>query len=203
MNSLAVNGIVEILPILTGMKKSPYFITGPALISFSGGRTSGFMLRQILDAHGGDLPFDFHVCFFNTGKEFPQTLDFVHEVETRWRVNVIWLEFRNDFLPHLPTDVSIHKYTARVNYETASRKGEPFNALTSRKKYLPNQRQRFCTQELKIRQGINWMKFCGVEWWTQVIGFRADEPHRLAKRSVAKRDVDLFGDSPDESTRRS
>jgi hypothetical protein len=48
---------------------NPYLITGPALISFSGGRTSAFMLRQILDAHGGTLPDDVVVAFANTGKE--------------------------------------------------------------------------------------------------------------------------------------
>ena len=37
------------------MEKHPYKIDGPAIISFSGGRTSGFMLRQIIDAHGGSI----------------------------------------------------------------------------------------------------------------------------------------------------
>ena len=34
---------------------NPYQIEPPALISFSGGRTSGYMLRQILDAYDGRL----------------------------------------------------------------------------------------------------------------------------------------------------
>ena len=37
---------------------NPYLIKGPALISFSGGRTSGYMLNHILEAHGGRLPDD-------------------------------------------------------------------------------------------------------------------------------------------------
>lgn len=56
---------------------SPYRITGPAVVSFSGGRTSGYMLWHILDAHGGALPDDVKVVFCNTGKERPETLDFV------------------------------------------------------------------------------------------------------------------------------
>ena len=52
---------------------NPYKINGPALISFSGGRTSGFMLWNILQAHNGKLPDDVYVTFANTGKEAPET----------------------------------------------------------------------------------------------------------------------------------
>ena len=48
---------------------NPYKIPRPALISFSGGRTSGFMLHNIIQAYGGKLPDDIHVVFANTGKE--------------------------------------------------------------------------------------------------------------------------------------
>ena len=47
--------------------RNPYKIEGPALISFSGGRTSGFMLKQIIDAHDGVPPEDVHITFANTG----------------------------------------------------------------------------------------------------------------------------------------
>lgn len=72
---------------------SPYLVEAPALISFSGGRTSAFMLRQILDAHGGTLPADVHVVFANTGKERPETLDFVQECSERWKVRIRWVEY--------------------------------------------------------------------------------------------------------------
>lgn len=45
---------------------NPYLIHGPAILSISGGRTSGFMLRQIIDAHGGKLPADVVPVFCNT-----------------------------------------------------------------------------------------------------------------------------------------
>ncbi len=66
------------------MTNNPYQIEGPAIISFSGGRTSGMMLRKILDAHGGTLPPDVRVLFANTGKEMLETLDFVRECSDRW-----------------------------------------------------------------------------------------------------------------------
>jgi hypothetical protein len=37
---------------------NPYIIEAPALIPFSGGRTSGYMLRQIINVYGGQLPPD-------------------------------------------------------------------------------------------------------------------------------------------------
>lgn len=70
-----------------------FLVEGPALISFSGGRTSAFLLRQILDAHAGRLPADVHVAFCNTGKERIETLDFVRECGERWGVKIHWLEF--------------------------------------------------------------------------------------------------------------
>ena len=62
-------------------RANPYLI--PALspwftvINVSGGRSSAFMLRQVLDAHGGELPPRCEAVFANTGKERRETLDFV------------------------------------------------------------------------------------------------------------------------------
>src|SRR5690606_21274192 len=69
---------------------NPYLITGPAIISFSGGRTSRYMLKHIIDAHGGTLPDDVVVCFANTGKEMPETLDFVLRTEQEYGCPIVW-----------------------------------------------------------------------------------------------------------------
>src|SRR5215475_13155125 len=97
----------------------PFLIKGPALISFSGGRSSAYMLWRILQAHGGTLPDDVKVTFANTGKEMPQTLDFVRDCGERWGVEVVWLEYRRNDGPSFEI----------VTHETASRAGEPFKAL--------------------------------------------------------------------------
>lgn len=34
----------------SSIDRDPFLIEGPAVISFSGGRTSGYMLRRVLDA---------------------------------------------------------------------------------------------------------------------------------------------------------
>ena len=154
------------------MTRSPFLIDGPAGVSFSGGRTSALMLRMILDAHGGKLPADVHVTFANTGKEHPKTLDFVKEVSERWNVCVRWLEY-------VPNDYRKPKTFREVTYETASRNGEPFAALIGKRNYLPNVMARFCTQEMKILPMENFMRAQGYEEWGNVVGLRADEPHRV------------------------
>ena len=56
---------------------NPFQITEPTVISFSGGRTSAFMLYKVLEAHHMSLPPEAKVIFCNTGKEHEATLDFV------------------------------------------------------------------------------------------------------------------------------
>ena len=152
------------------MDRNPYRIEGPALISFSGGRTSGYMLRQILDAHGGALPDDVRVVFANTGRERPETLDFVAECGRRWGVPIVWIEWRNNEAGY-----------ELVGHNSASRSGEPFASLTDKRRLLPNPVTRFCTQELKVRPMKKFMLASGFDHWLNVVGIRADEPRRVAR----------------------
>lgn len=151
------------------MSLDPFRIDGPAVVSFSGGRTSALMLRRILDAHRGNLPPDVHVLFANTGKEREETLQFVWDCEREWNARVHWLEW------------SVDAPFVEVGFETASREGEPFEALIGKRKFLPNPVTRYCTQELKIRVMKSWMVAQGYEHWTNIVGIRADEPRRVAK----------------------
>ena len=48
---------------------NPFQINEPTCISFSGGRTSAYMLYKVLEAHQMSLPDEAVVCFANTGKE--------------------------------------------------------------------------------------------------------------------------------------
>ena len=139
---------------------------GNIQISFSGGRTSAYMLHQILEANG-NLPDRVQVLFANTGREMPETLEFVRECQQRWGVKITWVEY----------DVVDNRATYKtVSDNSASRIGEPFEVLVRRRKYLPNIAARFCTTELKIlpmkrylTKGLGWKK------WTAAVGIRADE----------------------------
>ena len=75
---------------------NPFELETPGVINFSGGRTSGYMLYHILQAFNGKLPDDLPVVFANTGKEMPQTLDFVHACATNWDVPIVWVEWDNN-----------------------------------------------------------------------------------------------------------
>lgn len=161
------------------MREDPYIITGPALISFSGGRTSAYMLKMILDAHGGNLPDDVHVCFANTGKEREETLRFVHDCATHWNVRVRWLEYRSRL-----TSLPIEDRFEEVGFNSASRDGKPFADLITSKGYTPNAVTRFCTSELKVRVMKWFMQSLGYKNWVNVIGLRADEPKRVARSRV-------------------
>lgn len=145
--------------------KDPFFITGPATVGVSGGRTSGYMLWRILQAHGGRLPDDVIPCFSNTGKEREETLDFVREIGERW-TPITWLEWRDGGFEV-------------VGHNSASRKGEPFEALIKKRRYLPNSVTRFCTIELKIRTTERFARSLGWENWISVVGFRKDEMRRV------------------------
>lgn len=169
---------------------------GKVQISFSGGRTSGYMLHQIAEANGGIPEGRVEVIFANTGREMPQTLDFVAEVAQRWQIPVTWVEY----MPDAP-------WFAVVGRQGAAENGEPFDALIDKRRYLPNQQSRFCTQELKIRPAKRYLVAQGWKRWTAAIGIRADEPSRikrdpqrerwqrwypLADAGVSKHDVAAF-----------
>ncbi|WP_103727619.1 phosphoadenosine phosphosulfate reductase family protein [Novosphingobium sp. HII-3] len=182
----------------------PYLIHGPALISFSGGRTSAYMLWRILQAHGGTLPDDVHVCFANTGKEREETLRFVHECGTRWGIRVRWLEWRSRL-----KSVPVAERFEEVGFNSAARNGEPFAARIKSKKSTPNSVARWCTENLKVLTLQAFMEANGHTKYANVVGLRADESHRVAKgrergsvmpladAGITKRDVMAYWQAQD------
>ena len=160
---------------------NPYKSEENTVVSFSGGRTSAFMLWKVLDAYDGKLPDNFKVCFANTGKEMPETLDFVRDCQEKWGVAIVWLE---RFGEKAPEDAKLKAIfeTRVVDYDTASRNGEPFAALVNARELLPNPVARFCTADLKMRAIRDFVDSVG--WGRPYLGFvgiRADEQRRAVK----------------------
>src|SRR3990167_8785207 len=145
---------------------TPFYLEGPAVVSFSGGRTSGYMLYRVLDEHGGTLPSDAHVCFADTGREREETYEFIQECADRWNVAITWLAYG---------------YPPSSHRRNFGEEQTPFDLLIARKKYLPNPVMRFCTQDLKIRAARDFMRAKGFDHWINVVGLRADEPHGAAR----------------------
>jgi len=113
------------------------------------------------------------VCFANTGKEEEATLRFVDRCSKEWGVPITWVEY---------ADAAETKDRFRVvTFETASRDGEPFEAIIRKRNYLPNPVSRFCTVEMKVRAIHRYLKSIGWTEWDSMLGIRADEQRRLAK----------------------
>jgi len=156
-------------------RTNPFRLELPAVVAFSGGRTSGYMLRHILDAFGGKQPDDLQVCFQNTGLEHAATYQFVEDCAKHWGVRINWLEYALD-ASNKPT------FTV-VEPSAASRNGEPFTNLIQKKNYLPNPVARICTANLKVQTQERYLKSIPAfsDGYTNAVGLRYDEPRRAQR----------------------
>lgn len=140
---------------------------GNVHVAFSGGRTSAYMVRQIMEANDG-IPDRCRIVFANTGREENGTLDFVQEVSQRWSVPIVWVQYS-------PVD----PWFETVSHNSAARDGEPFEAMIRHKQYTPNGRKRICTEQLKVRAAKRMLVAEGWTQWTKALGIRGDEHARL------------------------
>lgn len=168
-----------------------------AIAGISGGRTSARMAYMV----------DAVLCFQNTGREHPNTLDFIAALEQDLGREIVRLEFRAPRRGEPPRAATFEI----VEHSHLSRKGEPYRDMLDmcrafRDKHnkvqpaagcscnnckcgmpgpiAPWARSRICTAYLKVRVQRN---FCRALGWgepteyTEYVGLRADEPKRLAK----------------------
>ena len=144
------------------------------VISFSGGRTSGYLTQRLLKQKKKWK--DIIVIFANTGQEHEKTLEFINKCDKQFGFNTVWLEA----VPHLGEKKGS---TAKiVSFKTASRNGEPFERVIE--KYgIPWSKAGHCTRELKENPIKNYLKERGLDKSNRVmaIGIRADEAHRQIK----------------------
>lgn len=150
--------------------------------TFSGGRTSAFMAQFISEFHKYK-DFDKVFIFANTGKEYPETLDFVKKCDTEWNLNIVWLEAKINYEKGVGTSYNV------VNYETANRDGKPFEDML--KKYpLPSNFASNCTRELKMRPINKYVKSLGYKDVYTAMGIRFDEMHRIS--NTAEKDKVIY-----------
>lgn len=113
------------------------------------------------------------VAFANTAQEREETLVFGHRCDQEFDFGTVWVEAVVD-----PEKGAGTRHRV-VTFETASRNGEPFEAVI-RKYGLPGAKASHCTRELKSRALTSYLRSIGWEAGTYdtAIGMRADEQDR-------------------------
>lgn len=141
-------------------------------VSFSGGRTSAFMTWWLLNEWKDRDNWEIIIVFANTGKEREETLKFINDCDNNFGFNVHWVEYRPGSLKGWSSNPLI------VNYDTASRNGEPFQKMIS-KIGIPSQNAPFCSQVLKRNTIKAYLK--KIKWKKpyMAIGIRSDEMDRI------------------------
>ena len=140
--------------------------------TFSGGRTSAFM-GQFIKNYSKYDDFDKVFVFANTGKEREETLQFINQCDKEWNLNIIWLEADVVHEKGIGTNYKI------VDFETASRNGEPFEEML--KKYpIPTNFASNCTRELKLAPINKYVKSLNYKEVYTAMGIRWDERHRMS-----------------------
>ncbi len=150
-------------------------------ISFSGGRSSAVMTRMCFWKYGDT--HDIVVTFANTGCEHPGTLNFVRDCDQDFKFGTVWMEAEVTHGERIGIRPKI------VTYETASRKGEPFEDYI--KKYgIPSKSHPQCTSRLKTDPMEYYLEHV-VGWhhssYQTAIGIRADEMDRVSPSKDAQR----------------
>ena len=141
-------------------------------------------MTRLLTTRWRDRYDEIVIGFANTGEERPETLNFGHLCDQTFGFNTVWVE----------ADVQLEKGDGTrhriVSYNTASRNGEPFEAMI--KKYgIPNSKAPQCTRELKSYALMSYLRSIGWERgsYDHAIGFRADEPARRHPDAAKTRTV--------------
>jgi hypothetical protein len=137
--------------------------------SFSGGRTSAYMAKWLIDNKSNE--FDLKFVFANTGLEHEKTLDFINRCDNEWRLNLDWIE------------AVTHKELGKgqtykvVDFNAASRSGEPYKLLASIEG-IPCPTRPICTDRLKSAILIKYRNQFGKKA-RSAIGIRIDEIDRM------------------------
>jgi len=139
-------------------------------VSFSGGRTSAYMTKRILELYSDT--YEIHVLFANTGQEHEKTLDFINNCDKHWGFGTVWLEAK---VHYGERKASTHQV---VDYQTCNRIGKPYHDVC--KKYgLPSHAYLHCTRELKENPIKSYRKEHGINDCMFALGMRVDEMRRV------------------------
>lgn len=150
------------------------------LVSFSGGRTSAYMAKRLLDNGGPDDEIIFVIA--NSGQEDERTLVFADRCDREWGLNLVWIEA--DVPPRLGDGIR-HRV---VTFETACRTGHASFEPMIAKYGIPNKPFPHCSKYLKKRPIESYAKSIGWKRgeYQTAIGIRADEIDRQSPAAAAE-----------------
>lgn len=148
-------------------------VKGKIIVSFSGGKTSGYMSSRLKEEYS-DF-FDFVFILANTGEELEETLIFADKCDKHFGLNLNWVEAVVN--PKHGKGIT-HKV---VTFETASRNGEPFEAFIA-KSGIPNATYPQCSDRLKLLPIEHFKKVNGLLGLKHAIGIRSDESNRRSAK---------------------
>lgn len=142
------------------------------LVSFSAGETSAYMAKMLKEKFSDK--YDMFFVFANTGKEREETLIFADKCDKEFGLNLVWVEAETNMKKGKGVKAKV------VNFETASRNGEPFYDMI-KKHGIPNTQMGFCTRELKDYAIRAYCRQIGLKKsdYKIAIGIRADEFDRV------------------------
>lgn len=155
------------LNLMRTIPRSKYII-----IAFSGGESSAYMLKLILQKY--ELTHNIIVCFCNTGEEDEETLIFTKKISEYYNVNVVWLEYesqRGFNIVDFNTAYRITEFEEVNEYPN-----HPFHKWV--KDYgLPEYPNRTCTREMKERTITRYLSSIDImpRMCVRCVGIRFDE----------------------------
>jgi hypothetical protein len=162
------------------------------IISFSGGRTSAYMLWWLLNEWDDRHNWEIIVVFANTGKEVEGTLFFVDECSQEWGVEIIWVEAKCKDENGVPFSEKGWSVKHRVvTYETASRNGEPFEEMIS-VLGIPSGNAPFCSKQLKRAAIESYASSIRWDDYKVAVGIRFDEDRPLDRERCLYPFIDIF-----------
>lgn len=150
------------------------------LVSFSGGKTSGYMTKRIKDQLRDK--YEVVVVFANTGEENEKTLKFVNNCDKYFGFETVWVEA---VVHHGERVANSHKV---VTFDSASRAGEPFEQ-TIVKYGIANPSWPLCTEKLKRHPIESYVRSIGWDDYKTAIGIRVDEQRRVNEKQAEKRQI--------------
>lgn len=141
------------------------------VVSFSGGRTSAYLVHLMMTADPGT-----HFIFMDTGAEHPATYEFVRNIVKHWNIHITCLRVVPDPEMYKPSTyelLSVHDLRPDL---------EPWRRMV--KKYgHPYVGGAFCTDRMKT---VPFVKYCDEHYgkgnYITWLGMRVDEPKRVRPR---------------------